>query len=84
MSENTSWVMNKMLQTVMTEGTGRSYKIDGVECIGKTGTTTGSNDRWFLGGTPEYIGGVWYGYDKIRKLYIVFLLTLPVLFGILL
>lgn len=35
LSENTAWVMNKMLQTVMTEGTGRSYKIDGVECIGK-------------------------------------------------
>ena len=31
LSENTAWVMNKMLQTVMTEGTGRSYKIDGVE-----------------------------------------------------
>ena len=67
LSENTSWVMNKMLQTVMTEGTGRSYKIDGVECIGKTGTTTGSNDRWFFGGTPEYIGGVWYGYDKNKE-----------------
>lgn len=67
LSENTSWVMNKMLQTVMTEGTGRSYKIDGVECIGKTGTTTGSNDRWFIGGTPEYIGGVWYGYDKNKE-----------------
>ena len=67
LSENTSWVMNKMLQTVMTEGTGRSYKIDGVECFGKTGTTTGSNDRWFFGGTPEYIGGVWYGYDKNKE-----------------
>lgn len=67
LSENTAWVMNKMLQTVMTEGTGRSYKIDGVECIGKTGTTTGSNDRWFIGGTPEYIGGVWYGYDKNKE-----------------
>ena len=67
LSENTSWVMNKMLQTVMTEGTGRSYKIDGVECIGKTGTTTGSNDRWFIGGTPEYVGGVWYGYDKNKE-----------------
>lgn len=67
LSENTSWVMNKMLQTVMTEGTGRSYKIDGVTCIGKTGTTTGSNDRWFMGGTPEYMGGVWYGYDLNKE-----------------
>lgn len=67
LSENTAWVMNKMLQTVMTEGTGRSYKIDGVTCFGKTGTTTGSNDRWFIGGTPEYVGAVWYGYDKNKE-----------------
>lgn len=63
LSENTSWLMNKMLQTVMTQGTGRFYSLSGIECIGKTGTTTESYDRWFMGGTPEYIGGVWYGYD---------------------
>lgn len=63
LSENTSWLMNKMLQSVMTQGTGRSYALSGIECIGKTGTTTESYDRWFMGGTPEYITGVWYGYD---------------------
>ncbi len=63
LSENTSWLMNKMLQTVMTQGTGRSYALSGIECIGKTGTTSDSYDRWFMGGTPEYIAGIWYGYD---------------------
>lgn len=67
LSENTAWVMNKILQTVMTQGTGRSYKLSNITCIGKTGTTTGSYDRWFMGGTPEYIGGVWYGYDKNKE-----------------
>lgn len=67
LSEGTAWVMNKMMQTVMTQGTGTSYKLNRVQCIGKTGTTTGSNDRWFIGGTPEYMCGVWYGYDKNKE-----------------
>lgn len=67
LSENTSWVMNRMLNTVMTQGTGRYYALDGIECIGKTGTTTESYDRWFMGGTPEYIGGIWYGYDENKE-----------------
>ena len=60
--------MNKILQTVMTSGTGRSYKISGVECFGKTGTTTDSKDRWFVGGTPEYVAAVWYGYDMPKEI----------------
>lgn len=67
LTESTSWVMNKMLQTVMTQGTGRYYKLNTIECLGKTGTTTGSYDRWFMGGTPEYMCGVWYGYDKNKE-----------------
>ncbi len=67
-SENTAGVMNKLLQTVMTEGTGRTYKLSNIECFGKTGTTTESKDRWFIGGTPEYICGVWYGYDKPKEI----------------
>ncbi len=68
LSENTAGVMNKLLQTVMTEGTGRSYKLSSMECFGKTGTTTESKDRWFIGGTPEYVCGVWYGYDKPKEI----------------
>ncbi len=59
--------MNRLLNTVMTQGTGRYYALNGIECIGKTGTTTESYDRWFMGGTPEYIGGIWYGYDENKE-----------------
>lgn len=69
LSEGTAGVMNKMLQTVMTQGTGRFYKISNVECFGKTGTTTENKDRWFIGGTPEYVCGVWYGYDKPKEVH---------------
>lgn len=68
LSESTGWLMNKILQTVMTSGTGRNYKISGVECFGKTGTTTDSKDRWFVGGTPEYVAAVWYGYDMPKEI----------------
>lgn len=68
LTESTGWLMNKILQTVMTSGTGRSYKISGVECFGKTGTTTDSKDRWFVGGTPEYVAAVWYGYDMPKEI----------------
>lgn len=66
-SEDTAWVMNKLLQTVMTDGTGRFYKLSNVECFGKTGTTTASKDRWFIGGTPDYVAAVWYGYDTPKE-----------------
>ena len=66
-SDSTAGIMNKLLQTVMTMGTGTPYRIAGVECFGKTGTTTEDKDRWFIGGTPEYLGGVWYGYDTPKE-----------------
>lgn len=69
LSENTAGIMNKLLQTVMTQGTGRTYKLSSVECFGKTGTTTENKDRWFIGGTPEYVGGVWYGYDTPKEVH---------------
>lgn len=69
LAENSAGVMNKLLQTVMNSGTGRYYKISGVECFGKTGTTTDNNDRWFIGGTPEYVVGVWYGYDIPKEVH---------------
>lgn len=69
LSESTAWIMNKLLQTVMTSGTGTSYKLPNVECFGKTGTTTGSVDRWFIAGTPEYVAATWYGYDMQKEIH---------------
>lgn len=67
-SENTAGLMNKILQTAMQSGTGASFRLSGTECFGKTGTTTDNKDRWFIGGTPEYLGGVWYGYDQPKAI----------------
>lgn len=69
LSESTAWIMNKLLQTVMTSGTGTTYKLSNTECFGKTGTTTGSVDRWFIAGTPEYVAATWYGYDVQKEIH---------------
>ncbi len=43
-------------------------KLSGMSCAGKSGTTTGNNDIWFVGFTPYYTAGVWAGYDLNQKL----------------
>jgi penicillin-binding protein 1A len=68
-SESTSWLMNKLMQTVLTEGTGTSYRLSGVQAYGKTGTTNDNKDRWFIGGTPNYIAATWYGYDTPKEVH---------------
>jgi len=35
---------------------------------GKSGTTTGNNDIWFVGYTPYYTAGIWGGCDQNQKL----------------
>ncbi|MEO6490791.1 MAG: penicillin-binding transpeptidase domain-containing protein, partial [Ferruginibacter sp.] len=61
--EADAYTMVKMMQGVIAIGTARrinSYKID-VEKAGKTGTTNGNTDGWFIGYTPELLGGTWVG-----------------------
>jgi len=36
--------------------------------FGKTGTTTGPTDVWFVGGTQQYVSGVYLGFDKPRSM----------------
>ncbi len=62
-AENAS-IMTKLLQRVVSDGTASKITLDQyVECAGKTGTTQNNCDKWFIGYTPYYIGGVWCGYD---------------------
>jgi penicillin-binding protein 1A len=36
--------------------------------FGKTGTTNGPTNVWFVGGTPDLVAGVYLGYDRPRSL----------------
>ena len=52
-----------MMNRVIEEGTGKRARMEGVEAAGKTGTTQGARDAWFVGFTADYVAGVWMGYD---------------------
>ena len=67
-SRGTADVMNELLQTVVNGGTGGGYAVSGFQTFAKTGTTNDNKDRWFCGGTPYYVGAVWYGYDMPKNL----------------
>lgn len=58
--------MNQMLQKVVTDGTGTRAALEFTHAAGKTGTSTGPNDVWFVGFTGKYAGGVWLGNDDNR------------------
>lgn len=62
---DTAYIMNRLLRGVMTgAGTASGYSIgDGMDCVGKTGTTSDDRDHWFIGLTPYYVTSSWYGYD---------------------
>ncbi len=70
MSEKTAYDMLTMMKAVVSYGSGTMANFSGMEIAGKTGTTgtTTSNDRWFIGCTPYYVGAVWFGYDIPQNL----------------
>ena len=68
-SAQTATITTKLLQDVVATGT--AYKITlkkNVDCAGKTGTSESNNDKWFIGYTPYYVCGVWFGYSMPRSL----------------
>lgn len=64
-SEATAYKMCKMMEGPVTKGTAAGLMQDlGVkEMGGKTGTTNENADAWFMGFTPQLLGGVWIGCD---------------------
>ncbi len=67
-SEESAYVMNKLMQQVIEgpNGTGRAAKLNNVPLVGKTGTSQEWKDNLFVGCTPDYVSGVWYGYKDHR------------------
>lgn len=65
-SESTAYVMNRMMQNVITQqdGTGRYAKLNNTDLVGKTGTSSDWFDLSFVGCTPDYVSGIWIGYEN--------------------
>lgn len=63
-TENTAYLMCNLLEGVVNSGTGvrLRYKYKLMNPMGgKTGTTQKHADGWFMGVTPDLVGGVWVG-----------------------
>ncbi|MHB8771169.1 MAG: PBP1A family penicillin-binding protein [Syntrophales bacterium] len=54
------------MEGVLERGTAQSARPLGVSfpAAGKTGTTDGNRDSWFVGYTPDVVCAVWVGYDS--------------------
>jgi penicillin-binding protein 1B len=61
-----AYLLTKLLQGVVDEGTGARARTLGVQgaAAGKTGTTDDFRDAWFVGYTPARVAGVWVGFDR--------------------
>ncbi|MFD0959346.1 transglycosylase domain-containing protein [Paenibacillus chungangensis] len=70
-SEQTAFLMTDMLRTVISSPSGSGYnltrefdKYGKIPIAGKTGSTQGYGDVWFMGFSPDVTLGVWAGYEK--------------------
>jgi penicillin-binding protein 1A len=57
-----------MMQGVTVRGTAGRLAALGRPIAGKTGTTNGPNDNWFIGSTPDITVGIYIGFDEPRTL----------------
>ncbi|WP_454596894.1 penicillin-binding protein 1A [Qipengyuania sp. SM2507] len=68
MDPRTAFQTVHMLEGVVTRGT--AVRLRGLELplFGKTGTTSGPTDAWFVGGSPQIVAGMYVGHDQPRNL----------------
>ncbi len=59
--------MNWMLRQVVLKGSGRAASLKNRQVAGKTGTSEGNRDLWFIGSIPQLTTSVWYGRDNNKE-----------------
>jgi membrane peptidoglycan carboxypeptidase len=61
-----AFVLTSILRDVVDRGTGTPARAAGFRgpAAGKTGTTNGATDVWFVGYTPDLVASVWFGFDR--------------------
>jgi penicillin-binding protein 1A len=70
LDRRTNYMITNLLESVVNEGYGRTARRMGFmePAAGKTGTTDGCTDAWFVGFTNEIAVGVWAGFDEKRSM----------------
>ncbi len=59
--------INKLLEKSVKEGTSKAASIKGKKIYGKTGTSDGNKDLWFIGSIENLTTGIWIGYDDNKE-----------------
>ncbi|WP_075507656.1 transglycosylase domain-containing protein [Prochlorococcus marinus] len=59
--------INKLLKKSVKEGTSKAASIKGKKIYGKTGTSDGNKDLWFIGSIDNLTTGIWIGYDDNKE-----------------
>lgn len=68
MDAMTAYQMVHITEGVIQRGTATGLRDLNRPMFGKTGTNNGPTDVWFVGGTPQFVGGLYIGYDTPRSL----------------
>ncbi len=68
MDPMTAYQMVHILEGVVQRGTAQILRDLGRPLFGKTGTSTGPTNVWFVGGTPDIVAGVYMGFDQPRPM----------------
>jgi penicillin-binding protein 1A len=70
MKPTTAYLTTSLLKAVIEDknGTGGRAKSLGREVAGKTGSSNGYYDAWFIGYTPQIATGVWVGFDHEKTI----------------
>ncbi|PZP85256.1 MAG: hypothetical protein DI582_06405 [Azospirillum brasilense] len=68
LAQGTVEMMNYLMLGTVRAGTGTRAALPGRDVAGKTGTTSDYKDAWFVGFTPQLVGGVWLGNDNNRPM----------------
>lgn len=63
-----AYVLVDMMRNVFLAGTARRGSRPGMDFGGKTGTTSGFVDAWFVGYSPRYTVAVWIGTDGTHSI----------------
>ena len=67
-SPETAYQMTSILEGTVQNGTGKNLKDLNLDLAGKTGTTNGNSDAWFIGFTSKLAIGVYVGSDNPKSL----------------
>jgi penicillin-binding protein 1A len=68
MNPMTAYQMVHITEGVILRGTATILADLKRPLFGKTGTTSGPTNVWFMGGSPDIVAGVYLGYDQPRSL----------------